>query len=102
MVYHKQRQQQCNIAALRERISNAAFAALIVDGAHVIDVVVMQQDFAEGAEPDRAVCRTREEQPRILVVPAKELKMPFQVHVRDFARKVITVDGVFGAASVAF
>ena len=28
--------------------------------------------------------------------------MPFQVHVRDFARKVITVDGVFGAASVAF
>ena len=101
-VYHKQWQQQCKIAALRERTSNAGFAALIVDGAHVIDVVVMQQDFAEGAAPDRAVCRTREEQPRILVVPAKELKMPFQVHVRDFARKVITVDGVFGAASVAF
>ena len=81
-VYHKQWQQQCKIAALRERTSNAGFAALIVDGAHVIDVVVMQQDFAEGAAPDRAVCRTREEQPRILVVPAKELKMPFQVGAR--------------------
>ena len=85
---------------VRERKATACFEACWMDRVRPIDVVVIMQDFAEGEEPDRAVCYTLEEQPRILVFPAKELKLPFEVFVRDLEGKPFTVEKLTGATSV--
>jgi hypothetical protein len=85
---------------VRERKATACFEAYWMDGVRPIDVVVIMQDFAAGEEPDRAVCYTLEEQSRILVLPANELKLPFEVFVRDLEGKPFTVEKLTGATSV--
>ena len=85
---------------VRERKATACFEAYCMDGVRPIDVVVVMQDFAAGEEPDRAVCYTLEEQPRIVVLPANELKLPFEVFVRDLEGKPFTVEKLTGATSV--
>jgi hypothetical protein len=103
MVVSKCRKQGRQVAALRrklDRVATQVYSAQTLADGHQVSVRVVGGDFGDDLLPERALCYTLEQHPRVLIVKATELTKTFQVFVRNIEGKSITINDLTGQTSV--